>query len=189
MDNGRAGMPEQPPSDFERRQADYEQRVARRHRALRLAHSQPHGRIRLRALRRIYRDETTEPRPNRRPALVLALVFAVLSLALLCVAKASGGPSGINSGHPDRHQIRSVICSVFTGTRCGPAIRVATCETGGTLDPHARGSLGERGLFQIHPVHFGWLNERRLYEPRYNARAAFRLSRGGRDWSPWTCRP
>lgn len=113
------------------------------------------------------------------PLFVLtALVVAVL-IVLMVAADASSA---------NKHQIRSTICSVFTGVRCGPAIRVATCETGGTLDPNSRGAAGERGLFQIHPVHFGWLDERRLYEPLFNARIAYRLSRGGTNWRPWTCR-
>ena len=66
---------------------------------------------------------------------------------------------------------------------------VARCETGNTLDPRAEVPAGERGLFQIHPVHFGWLRERLLWQPRYNSLAAFHLSRGGRDWHHWTCRP
>ena len=83
---------------------------------------------------------------------------------------------------------RAAIRSVF-GRYAGSALSVAYCETGGTMDPRARGRAGERGLFQIHPIHFSWLDERRLFEPLYNARIAFRLSRGGRDWDAWACRP
>lgn len=57
------------------------------------------------------------------------------------------------------------------------------------MSPRALGSAGERGLFQIHPVHFARFDPGRLFQPRYNARAAFVLSRGGRDWTPWTCKP
>ena len=117
---------------------------------------------------------------RRAPALsLLFLVAAVLLVLVLATDDADGA---------NKHQIRSAICSVFKGQKCGPAIRVATCETGGTLDPHSRGAAGERGLFQIHPIHFNWLNERRLYEPLYNIRVAYRLSRGGTSWRPWTCR-
>ena len=87
-----------------------------------------------------------------------------------------------------RAQARAAICSVF-GARCQLALEVARCETGGTFYSRSVGDAGERGLFQIHPVHFGWVNESRLFEPLYNARIAFRLSHGGRDWSPWSCRP
>ena len=78
--------------------------------------------------------------------------------------------------------VKATICEVF-GPRCGPALRVAHCETGGTFNPRARGRAGERGLFQIHPIHFSWLDETRLWLPGYNSQIAYRLSRGGRDWS------
>lgn len=68
-------------------------------------------------------------------------------------------------------------------------MRVVKCETGGTYNPRSLGRAGERGLFQIHPVHFSSLDPGRLFERAYNARVAFRLSHGGTDWSPWTCRP
>jgi Lysozyme like domain len=140
---------------------------------------------------------------RRWPALLLAAVGSVFVLVVVLESlegeKASGAAvaqAGVTGTalpvqrEPvrPRARIKAIVCRVF-GPRCGAALRVASCETGGTFYPRARGSAGERGLFQIHPVHFGWLNERRLYEPRYNARAAFRLSRGGRDWSHWTCRP
>ncbi len=49
----------------------------------------------------------------------------------------------------------------------------------------ATGSLGERGYFQIAPLHFD-----STYDPLGNAQAAYRLSKGGRDWCThwrWTC--
>lgn len=103
----------------------------------------------------------------------------VLVLALLAVVAEADGA---------RRSTHAAVCSVF-GVRCPAAWRVVRCETGGTFNPRSMGDAGERGLFQIHPVHFGWLNERRLFEPRYNARAAYRLSHGGRNWSHWTCQP
>lgn len=80
--------------------------------------------------------------------------------------------------------VPAVIRKVF-GAHAGRALRVARCES--RLWPHARGSAGERGIFQIHPVHFGWLDEGRLWQPWYNAKIAWRLSRGGTSWGPWTC--
>jgi len=81
--------------------------------------------------------------------------------------------------------VRKAICDVF-GDRCAYALRIARCES--NLNPRAVGRAGERGIFQLHPVHFRRFNAARLFDPAYNARAAFVLSRGGRDWSPWTCR-
>jgi Lysozyme like domain len=111
----------------------------------------------------------------------LAITFAILLVVALIATVADA--DGMN-----RRGVRAAVCEVF-GARCGLALRVASCETGGTLDARAQGSAGERGIFQIHPTHFGWIDERRLWHPAYNAWIAYRLSRGGRDWSHWTCRP
>jgi soluble lytic murein transglycosylase-like protein len=81
----------------------------------------------------------------------------------------------------------AAIRAVFPATTEDAAIRVARCES--RLYARAVGSAGERGLFQIHPVHFAWASPARLFDPFYNARVAYRLSRAGRSWSHWTCRP
>ena len=73
--------------------------------------------------------------------------------------------SGSPSRSSRRARIKAVICDVF-GRRCRPALNVALCETGGTLNPYARGSAGERGLFQIHPVHFRWVRRMAAVEPQ-----------------------
>lgn len=80
----------------------------------------------------------------------------------------------------------AVIRDVF-GRTSWAALRVASCES--HLSPRAVGAAGERGLFQIHPIHFSWLNEARLFEARYNSQIAYRMSRGGTSWGPWTCKP
>lgn len=97
----------------------------------------------------------------------LAAIVVLVALALVGEARATP---------------RSDVCAVF-GSRCAKAWAVAYCESRG--NPRAVGSAGERGLFQIHPVHFGWAHPWLLFVPRYNARAAFRLSRGGTNWKPW----
>jgi hypothetical protein len=113
--------------------------------------------------------------------LVLALigVFAYLLGGALDQAAASSAHS------------RSVaaIRLVFPAATENTAIRVARCETGGTFNPRAVGRAGERGLFQIHPVHFGWAQPWRLFDPVWNARVAYRLSRGGTSWRAWSCKP
>jgi hypothetical protein len=113
----------------------------------------------------------------------LIAVAVVLVLLVLLVAA-----SEADAGAGDRGRARAAVCHVF-GSRCAPAMRVVGCETGGTYYARSLGRAGERGLFQIHPVHFRTFDPRRLFERLYNARAAFRLSRGGRDWSAWSCRP
>ena len=86
------------------------------------------------------------------------------------------------------------------GANAGAALAVAWCES--RFDPNVIGDHGDsRGLFQIHKTHWGWLDEDRLFEPRYNAEMAFQLSKGcddygnckpgGTDWSSWAwkCQP
>lgn len=82
---------------------------------------------------------------------------------------------------------KAAIRQVF-GVRAPAAIRVVACETGGTFNARAVGRAGERGLFQIHPVHFSWAQPARLFDPVWNSRVAYRLSRGGTNWRPWSCR-
>lgn len=83
---------------------------------------------------------------------------------------------------------RAIIIHVF-GSRSAAALRVAECES--HLYPRAVGAAGERGLFQIHPVHRSWLGARwdRLFEPMVNARVAYGMSDGGTNWSAWSCQP
>lgn len=129
------------------------------------------------------------PEPQAGPLVALALILALLVLVGVNIARAHTTPRPA----PER-----VLRSVFDD-RWRSAYRVAYCETGGTFNPRATGRAGERGWLQIHPVHFGRtlrykhirirVNARRLYEPLYNARVGYVLSRGGTDWSPWTCRP
>ena len=82
-------------------------------------------------------------------------------------------------------ETKRVVCRVFRA-RCGAAWRVVLCESRG--NPRAVGGAGERGLFQIHPIHFRWAQPHRLFDPTWNAKVAYRLSRGGTNWSHWTCR-
>lgn len=113
----------------------------------------------------------------------LIAVFVFLLGRAIDVEQASGATAA--SSH--RADSVAAIRSVF-GVRAPAAIRIALCETGGTLNPRAVGRAGERGLFQIHPVHFSWAQPGRLFDPVWNSRVAFRLSRGGTRWGPWTCR-
>lgn len=76
----------------------------------------------------------------------------------------------------------AVILEVF-GPTAPAACAVAWCES--RWDPNATGSQGERGLFQVHPA----FHPDATYDPYGNAVAAYRISRGGTDWSQWTCKP
>ncbi len=59
---------------------------------------------------------------------------------------------------------------------------VARCESG--WNTNATGSAGERGIWQIHPIHYD-----STYDPVGNAYAALRISGGGYNWSAWSCKP
>jgi hypothetical protein len=115
----------------------------------------------------------------RRLLLVLAgiALFAYLLGGAMDQAAASSAHS------------RSVaaIRLVFPASTEAAAIRVARCES--LLNPRAVGRAGERGLFQVHPVHFGWAQPWRLFDPVWNSRVAYRLSRGGTSWRAWSCKP
>ena len=62
------------------------------------------------------------------------------------------------------------------------ALAVSWCES--RWSPNATGGASEKGLFQIHPIHFD-----STYDPLGNAVAAYRISSGGYDWTSWSCRP
>src|SRR5690606_37997430 len=76
----------------------------------------------------------------------------------------------------------AVILDVF-GPTAQAACAVAWCES--RWNPNATGSQGERGLFQVHPA----FHPDATYDPYGNTVAAYRISRGGTDWSQWTCKP
>ena len=62
-------------------------------------------------------------------------------------------------------------------------LRIAWCES--KFSPNATGAAGEVGLFQVHPR---WHPDA-VYDPLGNAKAAYRISAGGYDYSAWSCRP
>jgi len=80
--------------------------------------------------------------------------------------------------------IADLICSYPWD--CATALRVAECESG--LNPRAVGSAGERGLFQVHPVHRAWLGARwdQLFDPAVNVAVAFEMWTT-QGWGPWSC--
>jgi hypothetical protein len=81
----------------------------------------------------------------------------------------------------------AIIRTVF-GPTAWAALRVAYCETGGTMSAYARNqSSGAAGLFQLMPFH--WLGKFNPYDPWANSRYAYRLSSGGYDWHAWVCKP
>lgn len=65
------------------------------------------------------------------------------------------------------------------------AAAVAMAESGG--NPDALGDGGASvGLWQIDTAYHPELDAERLRDPAFNARAAYAISTGGRDFSPWS---
>jgi Lysozyme like domain len=67
------------------------------------------------------------------------------------------------------------------------AAAVAMAESGGNAN--AVGDLmlgGSYGLWQINIKAHPQYMVGSLFDPAYNARAAFEISKGGTDWNPWT---
>ena len=67
------------------------------------------------------------------------------------------------------------------------AAAVAMAESGGRAvlivpEPHGGPSYG---LWQIHQTDHPQYNPSALLDPRYNARAAFEISKGGTVWTQW----
>lgn len=70
------------------------------------------------------------------------------------------------------------LAQLYAGANWIRAVRVAWCES--HFNPGATGSAGERGYWQIHPVHAD-----STYDPDGNARAMARISAGGRTFAAW----
>ena len=70
---------------------------------------------------------------------------------------------------------------------CATAMRIVACETGRTFDPGAVGAAGERGWFQIHPIHWGKPQcSGNLFDPVVNTACAYSIW-AAQGWWPWSC--
>ena len=112
------------------------------------------------------------------------LVAASLWLLTLVVVGSVRAQEARSATQTPKQAIRAVF-----GKYADQAIRVVSCETGGTFSTTARNGQ-YLGLFQMG----SW--ERRTYAhgryttPLDQSRAAWRyFAATGFDWSPWTCKP
>lgn len=150
------------------------------------------------AARRIVATPQASPTaaPSPTPVLTPLVTAAATPVpAPQTVRSAKGMPVSPARGDGQAASIAYDAITRRFGPTGGRALAVAACETGGTWNPRATGALGERGLFQIHPVHrrgavaaagYAW---DQMYEVAPNVDVAYRISRGGTDWSAWTCKP
>src|SRR4051812_10198148 len=63
---------------------------------------------------------------------------------------------------------------------------VALAESGGKTSAHNPNGENSQGLWQINVAAHRNLAGQNLYDPLVNAQAAYRVSQGGKDISPWT---
>ena len=112
------------------------------------------------------------------PPVPTAMVAAAIEPSSPPIASSSRPPLSQAAGV---EQWRPLVESIFPAFAVETALRIMACESGGRAD--ATGSAGERGLFQIHGIHYD-----STYDPTGNVLAAFRISAGGTNWNPWTCR-
>jgi hypothetical protein len=96
-----------------------------------------------------------------------------------------------NAGFPDPALAASVAMAESCGNTCAqgdPNIGGTPCDT---TDPaHScagpNGSSTSFGLWQIHQTAHREFDPTLLLDPRYNAQAAYAISQGGANWTPWS---
>ena len=88
----------------------------------------------------------------------------------------------------------SAIQSNFPPEAVNVAYHIVAAESKG--NPYAEGGAGERGIFQIHPIHFGYGQQTLLgytwddmWNPVANAAVAAWLYKNQGGWRPWTTAP
>ena len=74
----------------------------------------------------------------------------------------------------------------FSPDQSATMTAIALAESGGNSGAHNPRGEDSRGLWQINAAAHPNLRSVDLYDPVENAKAAFRVSRGGADVSPWT---
>jgi cell wall-associated NlpC family hydrolase len=86
----------------------------------------------------------------------------------------------------------------FSGTGLATAYAVAMAESGGKAgahNPNVKTGDNSYGLFQINMLgqmganrlkQFGLTSDDQLYDPMTNAKAAYAISSGGKNWGAWT---
>ena len=102
-------------------------------------------------------------------------------------SKSGGNQTGGNGALSDTAIAQVAFQAGFHGQGLRTAIAVALAESGGNPSAHNQNSNGsiDRGLWQINSVHVQY-DPIKLFDPAYNAQAAFQISSGGNNWNPWT---
>ncbi|GLY15319.1 transglycosylase SLT domain-containing protein [Kineosporia rhizophila] len=85
-----------------------------------------------------------------------------------------------------RQIFQHAVQAGFTPDQATTMTAIALAESGGRAGAHNPRGEDSRGLWQINVQAHRHLAEHDLYDPSENARAAYEVSRQGRDVSPWT---
>lgn len=92
-----------------------------------------------------------------------------------------------SSGTLTASQIKQVAQKAgFTADQAVVATAIALAESGGRTNATNTDSNGtvDRGLWQINSVHQQFTASK-LFDPLYNAQAAYQVSNSGTNWLPW----
>lgn len=126
---------------------------------------------------------------------VLFAVWEIKAHATTAHASRVASPRHLSAlcNHGARHWTpREVRCAIRLGfagdAAAARALRVAECETGGTLDTHLRNpSSGASGIFQIirrwHP------DAPNRFSPAKIIPWVYRITHNAADWRDWVCQP
>lgn len=81
---------------------------------------------------------------------------------------------------------RTLYKAGFRGKNLREAWAIVMRESHG--HPRSISRTNDFGLFQINKATWSkqkWWKEHRMLDPHYNARVAYRMSKGGKSWLPW----
>ena len=127
--------------------------------------------------------------PNR-----IILAAAACLLIVLFAPSAQAENYGCVSKKQCTKMERLILKKFGTGWSGQTALRIARCESG--LNPRAvnwgDGGGVSAGIFQVNHVHRHSGESlltfaKRMWNPVANINYAYRLSRGGKSWSAWSC--
>lgn len=102
----------------------------------------------------------------------------------------TGDPGIEVTGSGIQALVQAAKAAGFSGDALVTAVAVGMAESKG--DPKARGvnkdkhKSVDRGLWQINDYWHKEVSDEEAYNPATNAQHAFRISGGGKNWTPWT---
>lgn len=123
------------------------------------------------------------------------VVLGVLTVVLAGVLAARAESK---QQRPAGYWAKVMIAKYFPRAHRAEAFKIIGCETGYTFSRWVTGAAGERGWFQWLPSNHGrvvtWrnrsarINLNRARELKFSTRVSAIWSKGGSDWSEWSCR-